>query len=449
LGALPGFPVVAGADRGPSSPDWQAIADQSLSTLREYVRIDTTNPPADVRPAAAFLERLLKAEGVEVHLFESSPGHVNLLARLEATAPTASAAAAPRPVLLLHHMDVVPVDRSRWNGDPFSGEISDGFLRGRGSVDMKSLGVIHVETLLLLKRMGVPRNREILLLATADEETGGEAGALWMIKNHWSDLNPEFVLDEGGFGSRDLIAASGKLVFAVAVAEKRPLWLRVLASGTAAHGSQPLPDNAVERVDAALARILAWRDGRTRPRTPAALRPLLDAVGPLAENKFTRAIQQDTISLTTFHAGVGDPPKVNVIPSRAEATLDCRLLPGTDADLFLSEIRRVAGPEVTVETIRLAEAASPSSIDTALFEAIRKIIAREDSEAIVAPLLIPYGTDSNAFRARGATAYGFLPAEIDASIVASMHGDAEKFPVKELGRGVRRLYEILTEFLGY
>ena len=312
---------------------------------------------------------------------------------------------------------------------------------------MKSLGVIHLEALLLLKRLEAPRNRDLLLLATADEETGGTAGARWMIANHWSDLNPEFVLDEGGFGARDLLAADGRLVFAVSVAEKVPLWLKLTTTGTAAHASQPLPDNAVERLDAALARILEWRNSLPRPPLPPSMSALKDAAGPLADNKFTRAIRADTISLTTLRAGVGEPPKVNVIPSRAEATLDCRLLPGTDQVAFVSEIRRLAGEGVLVEIIHSVEASPQSSADTPLFQVMKRVLGREEPNSVVAPFLVPYSTDSSAFRARGATAYGFLPAEVDAAVIASMHGDAERFPVKELERGVRLMYGILSEFL--
>jgi len=266
------------------------VTREAVEILRSYVRIDTTNPPADVREAAAFLEGLLAAEGVEVRLFESGAGRINLLARLPATVEAPASAQVGRgtgpaekpqrrrPLMLLHHMDVVPVDRSRWERDPFGGDLADGHVHGRGTMDMKGLGVIHLKTLILLKRMGVPRDRDILLLATPDEETGGETGARWMIRNHWSEMDPEYVLDEGGFGARDVFAADRRLVFGVSVAEKKVLWLRLRASGTAAHGSQPIPDNAVESLERALGRILEWRERRGgcrrfRRRCPASARP--------------------------------------------------------------------------------------------------------------------------------------------------------------------------------
>jgi len=223
-------------------------------------------------------------------------------------------------------------------------------------------------------------------------------------------------------------------------------WPRLTATGTAAHASQPLRDNAVEALQAAIGRILAWRDAQP-DSVPPELRDLVAAAGGLADNKFTRAIRRDTISLTTLRAGVGEPPKVNVIPSTAVATLDCRLLPGTDADAFLAKLEDLAGPEVEVEPIYLSEAAAASPDDSRLFQAIRRVVERRVPGAVVAPILIPYGTDSNGFRAAGAKAYGFLPAEVSAEVVDSMHGDAEKFPAAALGPGVRMMFEILADVL--
>ena len=167
----------------------------------------------------------------------------------------------------------------------------------------------------------------------------------------------------------------------------------------------------------------------------------------MADNKFTRASRRDTISLTTFRAGVGDPPKANVIPSAAEATLDCRLLPGTDPGEFLAKIEELAGEGVEVETLYLSRAAPATPVHTPLFQVIKRVVEAEVEGSRVAPIMIPYGTDSNTLRAKGVKAYGFLPVEVGADVVASMHGDAEKFPAEGLGRGVRLMYLILEEFL--
>src|SRR5262249_37715595 len=228
-------------------------------------------------------------------------------------------------------MDVVPADKSQWPVDPFAAQIKDGHLWGRGAFDMKGQAVAQILAFLRLKRDNVPLNRDVILLAHPDEEVGGAMGARWMIANHYAELDPEYVIDEGGFGSRDLFA-SNKLVYGIAVAEKKIVWLKLRAEGVAGHGSQPTDQNPNDRLVRARQRLLADSpaDGarRLQPsgREPSVIDIMQAKVGPLAPNKFTNAIQKSTISLTWFRSGVGDPPKINVIPSVAEAGLDCRVL---------------------------------------------------------------------------------------------------------------------------
>jgi len=429
--------------RAASAPDWDAVSREAIDLLSRYVRIRSVNPPADAREAAEFLASQLRTAGIEPETFEPEPGKVTLVARLAAALP--AGAARPRPLMLLHHMDVVPVDEARWPVPPFSGEIRDGFLYGRGAMDMKGVGIIHLLAFMLLKRMQIPLSRDVILMATPDEETGGAAGARYMIASHWDALNPEYVLDEGGFGARDVLAADGRLVFGISVAEKKMLWLSLAASGTAGHGSQPIPDNANDALVAALASVAA-REAPARP-SPV-VRELEKRVGQLADNKFTRAIRRDTVSLTTLKSGVGSPPKVNVIPSAATATLDCRLLPDTDLDRFLAQLKESLGPErgINVSVEYRMDQAPVTPWETPFFLALEKAIGAEHPDAVVAPMLIPYGTDSNQFRIKGAHAYGLIPMVVDASMIASMHSDAERAPVSELGRGVRILYRMMTDF---
>jgi len=415
--------------------DWSRTAEAAVRALQEYVRIDTSNPPGRTTAAADFLTRLLEAEGVPVTRYESAPGKAIVLARLKG-------AGQGKPILLLHHMDVVPADPSRWKSDPFSGALEDGHVWGRGSVDMKSLGIAHVFAMLTLKRQGVPLARDLVLMAVPDEEIGGELGAGWMIERHYAELDPEYVLDEGGFGSRDLFA-EGKLIYGISVAEKKMLWLRVTAEGVAGHGSQPHDRNPNDRLVKALSRLLA----DPMPATPVAvLETLRRQAGPLARNKYTNAIQNSTLSLTTLRSGVGDPPKVNVIPSIAQATLDCRLLPGVGREAWLAEVRRrLADPELKIEVVYESEDPTVTTQDTPLYRALAAAIARRDPDAVVAPILVPYGTDSNKFRPRGVKSYGIMPAIYTTEIAASMHGDAERFPAAEMGKAIRVLYEALRE----
>ena len=197
---------------------------------------------------------------------------------------------------------------------------------------MKALGMIHLYAFLSLKRAGTPLSRDVIFMAVADEEIGGELGARWMIEHRYPELDPEYVLDEGGFGSRDLFV-DGKLVFGISVAEKKIVWLKVRAEGVAGHGSQPHQQNPNDHLVRALTRLLSHP---LPTLSVPVLEQLRTELGPLEENKFTRAIQHSTISLTSLRSGVGEPVKVNVIPSVAEATLDCRLLPGTSTDEWLA-----------------------------------------------------------------------------------------------------------------
>lgn len=427
--------TAAPAPRTAHGQDGKAFQDEALRLLQEYVRIDTSNPPGDTRKTADFLGRILEREGIPVTRYESQPGKAIVVARLKGTGTA-------KPILLLHHMDVVPADRSRWKMDPFAATIENGELWGRGSMDMKGLGVAHLLAFLTLKRQNVPLTRDVILMAVPDEEVGGQLGARWMIQNHFAELDPEYVLDEGGFGSNDLFA-TGKLVFGISVAEKQIAWIKIRAEGVAGHGSQPHDQNPNDRLVRALTRLLSQPSAA--PLNPV-LAMMKTRVGTFAQNKFTNAIQHSTIALTTLDAGVGDPKKVNVIPSAAEAQIDCRLLPGTDAKQWIEDIKTGLGdPTLTVEASYVSDPSAVSPSDSPMYQALEAAILRQYPGAIVTPMLIPYGTDSNAFRARGSKSYGVFPAVLSAEIVASMHGDAERVPVAGLGPAVLVFYEALTQ----
>jgi acetylornithine deacetylase/succinyl-diaminopimelate desuccinylase-like protein len=415
--------------------DWKALEAESVETLQAYIRIDTSNPPGDVTKAADFLAAILEREKIPVKRYESAPGRSILLARLRGTG-------SAKPILLLHHMDVVPTDPSRWKHEPFGGEISGGAIWGRGAMDMKGIGVAHLYTLIALKRRNVPLNRDVIFMAVPDEEIGGGLGAAWMREQHYAEFEPEYILDEGGFGSRDLFAP-GKLVFGISVAEKKIIWLKLTAEGVAGHGSQPHDRNPNDRLITALSRLLA----EPMPTSSfSVLDTLKSRVGTLAPNKFNNAIQHSTISITSFRSGVGEPPKVNVIPSIAEATLDCRLLPGTTKDEWLKEIaRRLGDAEVKIAVTYESEDPIVTTQDSALYRALEAAVKRRYADAIVTPMVVPYGTDSNGFRPRGVKSYGFMPAILPAAAIASMHGDAEFVPADALGQAIRIFFEALRE----
>ena len=417
------------------APDWQAVEAEAIRTIQAYVRINTSNPPGDVTKAADFLTGLLQREGIPVKRYETGPGRAIILARLKGTGTA-------KPLLLLHHMDVVPTDPARWQHDPFGAEIADGKIWGRGTIDMKGLGVVQLMAFLSLKRLNVPLTRDVILMAVPDEEVGGTLGAAWMRTNHYADIDPEFILDEGGFGSRDLFAP-GKLVFGISVAEKKILWLKLRAEGVAGHGSQPHDQNPNDRLVRALGRLL----GEPLPTSSfTVLDTMKSRVGSLAANKFNNAIQHSTISLTSLRSGVGDPPKVNVIPSLAEATLDCRVLPGTTKDQWMAEIRRRLGdPAITIDIAYEGDDPIVTTQDSTFYRALESAVKRRHPDAIVTPMVVPYGTDANGFRPRGVKSYGFTPVIVPAAAVMSMHGDAEFLPVDAVGPAIQILFEALKE----
>jgi acetylornithine deacetylase/succinyl-diaminopimelate desuccinylase-like protein len=433
------------------APDWNAIGTEATKLLEDYVRIDTSNPPGDTRKAADFLAAIFAREGIPVTRYESAPGKAIIYARLKATV----APAAGKAIVLLHHMDVVPADRTRWKTDPFTPTIVGNDLWGRGSMDMKGMGVAELLAFLELKRQHVPLTRDVILLAEPDEEVGGAMGARWMIANHYAELDPEYVIDEGGFGSRDLFA-SGKLVYGISVGEKKLIWLKVRAEGISGHASQPIEQNPNDHLVKALARLLETPSSSAPPAASGSQAPprsivevMKARVGPLARNKFTNAIQQSTISLTWLRSGVGDPPKINVIPSVAEAGLDCRVLPGTTRDQWVAEIkRRLADPSLKVDVINEGDDAVVTGSDTPLYRSLEAAIARQHPDAVVTPILVPYTTDSNAFRAKGVKSYGIFPAILSADTVASMHGDGEHVPLDGVRDAAQVFFEAVRETVG-
>jgi acetylornithine deacetylase/succinyl-diaminopimelate desuccinylase-like protein len=416
----------------------QRAPDEATRLLTEYVSIDTSNPPGDTRKTADWLAAILERDGIPVTRYESAPGKAIVYARLKATVTPA----AGKAIVLLHHMDVVPADPSRWKTKPFTPTIQGSDLWGRGSLDMKGMGVAEILAFLRLKRERVPLNRDVILLAEPDEEVGGAMGARWMLANHYAELDPEYVIDEGGFGSRDLFSPN-KLVYGISVAEKKLIWLKVRAEGVAGHGSQPNDQNPNDRLLRALGRLLAApAEAAPAANSDAVLKTMRERVGAFAPNKFTNAIQRSTIAVTWIRSGVGDPPKQNVIPSVAEAGLDCRVLPGTTRDQWLAEVkRRLGDPNLKIEVVNEGDDAPITTTDSVLYRSLESAIKQRHPDATITPIVIPYTSDSNAFRPKGVKSYGIFPAVLPADVVSQMHGDAERVPLA----GVREAADVFFD----
>src|SRR5213594_4253011 len=235
----------------PTDADWKALGDEATALLSQYLRINTTNPPGNEIAAARWLAQVLQRDGIEARIFEPAPGKANLYARLAGDG-------SARPLLLLNHMDVVLASPEYWSVDPFSGAIKDGYIWGRGALDMKGEAIAQLMTMLTLKRAHVPLKRDIIFLATADEEIGAGVGAAWIVEQQASLVkDAEFLLNEGGLTRAD--GQGGVVFYGVGTTEKSPFWLDVTARGTAGHGSRPTPDNPVHRLIRALNRIAEWR----------------------------------------------------------------------------------------------------------------------------------------------------------------------------------------------
>jgi acetylornithine deacetylase/succinyl-diaminopimelate desuccinylase-like protein len=440
----------------PESPDFEAASREAVSLLQEYLRIDTSNPPGRERLAAEFFKPILDKEGIENRIYDLGNDRANILARLPGTGPG-------RPILLLNHMDVVPADAERWSVPPFSGDIRDGFVWGRGATDMKGTAICQLMTLVLLKRSGVALGRDVLFLGTADEEEGDQNGLADMIEKHRDDLrSAEYCLTEGN----TIAVEDGRVVsWDVDVTEKAPLWLRIVATGKAGHASIPEPDGAVARLVRALDRILAYEpplrlipavDAYFRKLAPTAkgelARAYADPGAALLDPALRRALLADpgrnadvrtTISIT----GLSGSDKINVIPGEATASLDCRLLPGEDPQRLLTTLKSTADDETLRWEVLLSETATESPIDTALFHAIEKA---RDRFAPGVPVLTPpltSSTDAGKLRQLGVVVYGFEPFRLSEDDDRS-HGDDERLSVDNVRFGLEVTYAVVSDVAG-
>ena len=424
-----------------SALDWPAVEKEAAGMLEQMVRTSTCNPPGDVTQAVACLERILKREGIfSLRYVANEPsGLINLLARFPGTT------VGMKPLLILAHMDTVQAVPSRWKFPPFDAGIREGEMWGRGTLDMKGQLVIALETVLNMKRGGYRPERDVLMLFDCDEETGGESGAAWMVRHHYADLNPEFVLDEGAPGSNGLYTGDGRTVFGVAVDEKKVLWLRVTATGDPGHGSMPGKRNAPAKLAIAMAKIAKLS---FPSRDTAVVAEMRRRLGKLADNSVVRALERTTVTVTSLSAGVGSPPSVNAIPGTASATIDCRLLPGDAPKSVLDRIREcLDDPDLKLEVIQAPVVFPPQSPQSPLFDAIEGAVTAEVPGAVTVPVLIAGGTDSRFFRENGAQAYGFEPMVRSAAEQELIHGDNERIRMAEFYRGLRIYNRLLRDFL--
>jgi len=437
-----------------------AYSDLAQRWMQEYLRVDTSNPPGNEARATAFFKQILDAEGIENQVFEVAPGRANIWARIPATAPSKQ-----RPIILLNHTDVVSSVAARWKHPPFSGAEAEGYLWGRGAQDMKGEGLAQLVVMVMLKRERVPLARDVIFLATADEEVNG-IGTDWVIAQRRDLLgNAEFLITEGG----ENLEEDGKVKYlALDVAEKSPFWLKLTARGRPGHGSRPIEMSAPNRLVRALNRVLDWeppmkalpvveefmrRVAPTQPPERAA--QFRDVRKALKDRKFRAWLtRQDglnymfrnTVTLTQLE-GSG---QTNVIPSVATAHLDVRLLPGEKPEDFLAAIRQVvADPEVTVEPeSKEFRIANMSGTENDLFHAIERAAQEYFPGAPVLPRLIGGYTENQRYRGLGITSYGFSPYQVRSEESDTEHGDDERIRVDQVRRGYCVLFDVVTQVAG-
>ncbi len=431
--------------------DLQSLEDEAVVWLQELIRIDTINPPGNEYRAVEFYARIFEAAGIEYETAESAPGRGNIWARLEG---------GDEPgLILLQHTDVVPAEEEFWTIPPLSGDIRDGYILGRGARDMKGLGITQLATFLSLHRSGRPLNRDVIFLATADEEAGGYFGVGWLIENRPEIFDGVgFLLNEGGGGSRN----GEDIVFSTEVTQKVPVWLRLNAVDTPGHGSSPRPNSAVTRIVRALNTIL------DNPFPPRAIAPVATYFASLsvamdeewgpAYADIARAIQnpafvqrlhearaghhsliRDTCSLTRMSGS----SKINVIPPEAWAELDCRILPDKPAEQFIAEMQELVAPTgVDVEVI-MAFTPAISETNTRLFQAIERVTGELYPGSRVLPSVSTGFTDSHFTRDLGIVSYGFNPLITESGEHTGVHGNDEQVREAAFRRAIGDYYAVV------
>ena len=441
------------AQNGQTKVDWPRYQDMAVDLMQKYLRINTSNPPGNEIEAARWFKSIFDQYGIQNEIFEYKPGRANIIARLKGNG-------SKRPIILLSHSDVVTADPAAWNVDPFSGEIKDGAIYGRGAMDMKSEGLLHLMTMIILKEQKVSLSRDVIFLATADEEVKDE-GSHWMIANK-SDLfkNAEYLLTEGGESKREGNAVH---YVGVDVAEKAPFWLQLTASGTPGHGSRPIQDSATNRLVRAMNRIINWQ---TPIKLLPAVEKFLKDVAPLhpeplrsqfanistslkdpafakfmSEEREYNFLVRNTISLTMLNGS----KQTNVIPTVATCNLDIRLLPGEKTEDFLAALKEViADPSIKIENVNTFKVPNSSPVDTELFSVISQVTKTNHPEAIVTTKLLSGYTESQLYRQLGIIAYGWSPLYTTPEENAGVHGNNERISVKNIREGTKEFFEVVT-----
>lgn len=460
LAAAQGIPQPTRVGAASSSPEPVSIAREASGWLADLIKINTSNPPGNENLAAMFITGLLQKEGIKAEILDLGPGRSAVVARLRSSVvPDPSKA-----LLLVAHMDVVPVEKARWTVDPFSGVVRDGYLYGRGAIDDKGMLAANLAVFIHLKRTNAHLNRDVIFLATSDEEGSGDASIRTLIAKYWDKFAAAFAINEGG----NVFMKNGKVQYiGVQASEKVAVNVSVIARGTSGHASQPTKDNPVVHLAAAVAKIGAYS---APVHFTAIVRRYFEGIAPLEDDEIAKwirsmdtsdrgehaqrvvsdanplwnAMMRDTIAPTVLSAGVAN----NVIPAEARANLNIRLLPGDSVSALVSDLNKLVNdPAVKLELQPNAGlAAPPSSLESDFYNLICRVTSREFGGAPALPFQSTWLTDSAQLRLHNVQAYGLVPFPLSEEDLKRMHGDDERIPVASFDKGVDVLTKIVTEF---
>jgi len=425
-----------------------------VELLSEYVRIDTTNPPGDCRGAAELLCRALRESGLSPVTFGVKPEKPNVLCHVGGTEEPG--------LVLIHHMDVVPARAQEWSVPPFSAEVRDGFMYGRGTLDTKGLGAAHWCAALRAAKAGILR-RKLFLVANADEEVGGGEGAEYFVRNLPFPIGAAYGMNEGGVGVRDVFGPGGKF-FLLNMWEKGPVWLKLTAAGRAGHGSRPSAKDAPARLARAMARLAELREPARLTEPVREMLRVLRSKGYLSLDvdtlrgdagdegalealvaKFPEMdpLLRTTYAVTTLAAGF----KPNVIPGSAEGTIDARIVPGEQPEAVAKRVRElVADLNVSVE-ILFAEKPNGSAMGP-LYAAMEAAVLAVHPDAVVLPYMCTGFTDSRFFRSIGIPTYGLMPLLLPREEHGKIHGVDERIPVDGIGEMTEIIYRLIERWNG-
>ena len=423
---------------------------EALGHFVSYLRIDTSNPPGNEAPAARWLGAILEEAGIEVE-------YVGIQPEREAVFGWLRGSGEKRAMMLCNHTDVVPVEEAYWTKPAFEGLIEDGRVYGRGAVDMKGCGIMHLMTMLLLKRQidagELSLTRDLVFAGVPDEEAGSVWGMQWLCENRPDLVDVEFELSEGGSGATQIMGKEAS-IFGVATNEKDICWLKLTSIGTPGHGSRPHYDNSAVHLVNALSKLAAWeRPVQVTPETRVWLDRLIAEghIPPVEDDAALEALVKDhpgthamfinTLNLTMINSGI----KANVIPAKSEATIDCRLVPGQDREEWRQQVIDVIDDDrIAVEFSDWGQD-QPVAVDwdTELYRTIETVVTEAVEDATVVPTTCVGGTDNRFLRQQGIPAYGFIPVLLSPEEAAGFHGNDEFLTVENLNMGVELTYEIV------